>query len=148
MATSFSPRHTSGFQPVLLSRDDLHKSVFLQPVREYSNPGKIYLYQNNIYIVDTFKGIHVIDNSDPKTPTKIGFIHIPGCMDLSIRNNVLFADNAVDLVSIDLSNYPAITILNRINDVFPEPTPPGETTIPNEFTSRNRPANTIITGWE
>ena len=136
------------YTPVLLSREDLSRSVFNQAPQEYSSPGKIYVYNSLILIVDKYKGVHVINNSAPATPVKMGFIHIPGCMDVAVKEGVLFADNAVDLVSVDISTYPEITILDRVLNTFPEPTPPGMSYIPSEYSRWNRPRNTIIVGWE
>ena len=140
-------RSMTAYSPILMNKNDLAASVYNQPVREFDNPGKIYLYENMIFIVDNYRGIHVIDNHDPATPQKTGFIHIPGVMDLSVRNNVLFADNSIDLVSVDISNYPQIAVLDRKEDVFPEPTPPDLEWIPYAYSSSNRPLNTIIVGW-
>ncbi|MDP2423067.1 MAG: hypothetical protein U1C46_03020 [Bacteroidales bacterium] len=135
------------YQPLLLSRTDLAGSVFFQPARDFTNPGKIYLYGDTIFIVDLYKGIHVIDNSTPATPRKTSFIHIPGVMDLAVKKSVLYADNAVDLVAINLKVYPQISILDRVSDVFPEPTPPDLDYIPAVFSSNKRPKNTVIVGW-
>lgn len=147
----FSIRDTepeTQYRPVLLSRNDLPKSVFHQSAREFSLPGKIYLYGQWIFVVDQYTGIHVIDNTNPSAPVKSGFIHIPGVLDVAVRDSVLFADNAVDLVSINLRTYPGIQVLDRIRDVFPEPTPPDLNYIPASYASRNRPKNTVIVGWE
>lgn len=150
MGFSWEPdeRDYTKYKPILMKRSDLAESVFLQPVKDLSTPGKIYLYGNNIYIVDLYTGIHVIDNQNPADPQKTGFIHIPGVVDLSIRNNVLYADNATDLVSIDISNYPQISILDRVTDVFPEHTPPDLEWIPFAYSSQRRPENTVIVAWK
>ncbi len=145
---SSSARSQADYTPLLLSRDELKESVFFKSAQDFKNPGKIYVYNQYILIVDLFKGVHVIDNSTPESPFKTGFIHIPGCMDVAVRNDILYADNSVDLVAIDLSSYPEISVVSRIVDVFPEPTPPGSTSIPAEFSSRNRPKNTVIVGWK
>ncbi len=147
---SFEPvdQNASAYTPVLMKRTDLPASVFFQQEREFINPGKIYLYGNFIFIADLFKGIHVIDNSDPENPWKTGFIHIPGVMDLAIKDHVLFADNSIDLISVDISAYPQITVLNRVEDVFPEATPPDLDWIPWQFSKENRPPNTVIVAWE
>ncbi len=135
------------FTPLLIQKNDLAKSVFMQATQEFEEPGKIYLYGSEIYIVDKYRGIHVIDNKDSTNPTKTGFIHIPGVMDVAIRDSVLYADNAVDLVAIDLRNYPKTSVISRLTDVFPEPLPPDLNRIPSRFNPSNRPKNTIIVGW-
>ncbi len=139
----------SEYFPVLMERTELEKSVFVRETQEIKNTGKIYYKDNIIYLNELYKGIHVIDNSDPATPIIIAFINIPGCVDIVIKNNSLLADNAIDLVSIDLSNgVQNLTITSRVKNVFPESTPPDMDYIPSAFNHSNRPDNTIIVGWE
>jgi hypothetical protein len=147
MSTSWEPRIETHYEPILIKKSDLRASIHMQPVKEFTNTGKIYLYESNIYIVDLYTGIHVIDNSNPQAPVKNGFIYIPGVVDMAIRNNILYADNAIDLVAINLENYPQISVIDRIEDVFPEHTPPDLTWIPRNYTPYHRPVNTVITGW-
>lgn len=147
MGISFEPEDPTQYRPVLMKKSDLPASVFFQSVRDFENPGKIYLYHDRIFIVDLFRGIHVINNQDPRQPHKTGFIHLPGVMDLAIQNNVLFADNAIDLVAVDLQHYPELTVIDRKTAVFPEPAPPDLHYIPGRFTAQNRPPETVIVGW-
>lgn len=138
----------TNYEPVLLSRDDLKKSISKQDPREIATPGKIYLYSNKIFIVDNYKGVHVFDNTDHTQPKALGFIYAPGCIDVAIKDNVLYVDNAVDLVGINIENFPdTITIADRVSDVFPEPCPPDYDYIPYEFRNKNRPKNTVIVEW-
>jgi hypothetical protein len=63
-----------------MTRADLEKSVFYQPVgRNLEDPGKIYYKFPYIYVNEKYKGIHLINNSDPQNPVKEGFIVAPGC---------------------------------------------------------------------
>jgi hypothetical protein len=147
MSTSWEPRIVSHYEPILLKKPELQSSIFMQPAREFTNTGKIYLYSDKIFMVDLYTGIHIIDNSNPQSPQKTGFIYIPGVVDMAIRNNILYADNAVDLVAINLENYPQILVIDRVEDIFPEHTPPDLTYIPYQYTPRHRPLNTVIVGW-
>ena len=151
LLTAFSiepdDRDQTVYHPILMNKKDLRSSIFNQAPKEFVNPGKIYIYKNMIYIVDLFTGIHVINNTIPSDPQKTGFIYIPGVMDLAIKDDVLFADNSVDLVSINISNYPQIDILDRKEDVFPEPTPPDLPWIPWAYSAHRRPAGTVIVAW-
>jgi hypothetical protein len=138
----------SEYYPVLMERGELEKSVFFRETQEIETTGKIYYKNNFIYLNELYKGIHVIDNTNPEAPVNIGFINIPGCIDIAIKGNSLLADNAIDLVSIDLSNsVQNLTVTNRIRNVFPESTPPDLDYIPYIFNHNNRPENTIIVGW-
>lgn len=147
---SFSEPESSltRYKPLLMKKAELIKSVFNEEAREFKTPGKIYIYSDRIFIVDLFSGVHVINNQDPGSPYREGFIHIPGVVDVAIQDNVLFADNAVDLVSVDISLYPQIVILDRVEDVFPEHTPPDLQWIPWSYSKENRPADTVIVRWE
>ncbi|MFW6222216.1 MAG: hypothetical protein ACOC3T_01255 [Bacteroidota bacterium] len=142
------PFISTEFDPILMDRQSLNESVFFQTSRQVENPGKIYLYNHLILINEKYEGVHIIDNSNPAEPTNLGFISIPGCIDMAVQNGVLFADNAVDLVAVDIINVPEITIRDREVNIFPEHTPPDLDYIPSEFSSRNRPENTVIVGWK
>ena len=65
-------------------------------------------------------GVHVIDNTDPYSPQRIRFLQIPGCRDVAIRGNLLYADNVTDLVVIDISDLNDIALLNRVEGLYPE----------------------------
>lgn len=139
----------SEFFPVLMQRTDLEKSVFYRNAQTINEVGKLYYKDNFIFLNEKFKGIHVIDNSNPSSPENVGFINIPGCIDIAIKRNTLYADNAVDLVAIDLSgNLSALNVTERVKNVFPEPTPPDLDFIPYNFSISERPEGTIIVGWE
>ena len=84
-------------------------------------------------MVETFEGVHVFDNTDPKAPKRLGFIAILGCVDLAVKNNLLYADNSVDLVVIDIANIDNIKVINRVREVFPEPFPPNLNYIPSHI---------------
>ena len=148
-ASSYEFYNPSDYYPILMERSELEKSVFVRDNQEIVNPGKIYYKDNYIYLNEKFKGIHVIDISNPASPERIAFINIPGCIDIAIKNNSLFADNAIDLVSIDLSDrVQSLNVSKRVKNVFSESTPPDLDYIPAAFNHSNRPANTIIVAWK
>ena len=148
-SSSYEFYNPSDYYPVLMVRSELEKSVFVRDIQDIVNPGKIYYKDNFIYLNEKYKGIHVIDNTDPSNPVETAFINIPGCIDIAIKNNSLLADNAIDLVSIDLSNgVQNLKVTKRVKNVFPECTPPDLDYIPSVFNHINRPDNTIIVGWK
>jgi hypothetical protein len=67
---------------------------------------------------DKYRGIHVIDNSNPENPQKISFIEIAGNVDISIKDDILYADSIMDLMIFDISNINGITIVNRLENVL------------------------------
>jgi hypothetical protein len=60
----------------------------------------------------------VIDNSNPSNPVFVSFIKIPGNGDMSIRNNVLYADSYTDLVALDISDPADAKEISRVENVF------------------------------
>ncbi len=104
--------------PITMSVTDFKNSVDIVAPRPINESGKIYAYQNYIFVNDKYKGVHVIDNSDPSSPQKISFIKIAGNVDISIKGNFLFADSLTDLIVLDISEINAIRIVNRMEDVL------------------------------
>ena len=138
----------SKFQPILMTRTQLEKSIGSQSPRDFINPGKIYTKGSYIFINEKYKGIHVINNQNPASPQKVGFISVPGSIDIAVKGNSLYADNAIDLVAIDITDINNISVTGREKNVFPELLPPDVNEIPTKYTADKRPENTIIIGWE
>lgn len=80
--------------------------------------GKIYLYKDYLFINEPNKGIHIYDNANPSSPKALGFIPIVGNFDLGVQNDLLYADNIVDLITIDISNISKPVLIDRQKDVF------------------------------
>lgn len=151
LLASFSDRSTSYVEtqyiPVLINRTELETSIHSIDQQPLIKIGKIYTKDGYIFISQQYKGIHVIDNRDPANPLNIQFITIPGCMDMAIKGNSMYVDNATDLVTLDLSTLPNIQVTSRIPNVFPELLPPDLSYIPSVFSMENRPKNTVIIEW-
>lgn len=96
-------RQVYEYKPVYKDLSDIRTIEFQSP-REIENPGKIYVYDRYLMVNEIDKGIHIIDNSNQSNPKPIGFYAIEGNRDLAVKNDVLYADNYVDLLSIDISN--------------------------------------------
>jgi hypothetical protein len=80
--------------------------------------GKIYAYQNYIFVNDVNQGFHVIDNQNPSSPQSIAFIKLEGNYDISIKDNKLYADSYGDLVIFDISDINNITLATRIENAI------------------------------
>ncbi len=137
----------SEYKPLLMPYDQLQNSVAFKEKRELKDPGKIYYNGGYIFVNERYKGVHVINNQDPANPQNIGFIQVPGCLDMAMKGNVLYVDNAIDLVTIDLSDPANPQVSSRTKGVFRETTPPDGGTLGTEYTKENRPANTVIVEW-
>jgi len=104
--------------PLVMNKTEFRNSVEIQSPRRIEESGKIYAYNNYIFVNDEFKGIHVIDNTDPSSPHAISFVKIPGNVDISIKNDYMYADSSTDLVVFDISDIDNIKVIGRLEDVF------------------------------
>lgn len=104
--------------PQVISKTEFRTSVAVQEPQAIHKAGKIYTYGTYIFINDKFEGVHVIDNSNPSSPQAIAYIKIPGNEDISVKNNYLYADSAIDLLVFDISDINAIQLVQRLEDVF------------------------------
>ncbi|MBC3757946.1 hypothetical protein H7U19_05995 [Hyunsoonleella sp. SJ7] len=104
--------------PEIMSKSQFRKSVDILPPQPIQTPGKIYAYSDYLFVNDINKGVHIIDNTNPKFPKAIKYLTIPGNEDISVKNNFLYADSATDLVVFDLSDINGIKMVERLEDVF------------------------------
>ena len=91
------------YTPVYMTMTQLH-DIKTEDAKALEKPGKIYFYNNFIFINEVNKGIHIIDNTDPANPQNISFLNIPANRDMSIQGNNLYADNGADLITLDISD--------------------------------------------
>ena len=131
--------------PVYMSYDALRSAVKMSAARDLNTPGKIYFKDQYIFVNERMKGVHVYDVSDPANPQNKGFIEIPGNVDIAIKDNILYADSYVDLVSIDISSLAAIKEVGRVQKIFPYTLPVYDTNYPVAQLDETKG---IVTGWE
>lgn len=115
-------------EPVYLSYTDFRESVKVAGQQELLKPGKIYTYNNYLFINELRKGIHVFDNTNPSSPRNLAFIEIPGNVDIVVKNNILYADSYIDLVAIDITDPARPKEAGRLKSVFPYSVPPYDKT--------------------
>ncbi len=106
-----------GMAPVYISATDFSKVKSIAP-QPYENLGKIVSVGSYIFINEKEKGIHVIDNSDPSNPKNIRFFSIPGNLEFTIDGNILYADNSIHLLVIDISDINKIKVVNYIENLY------------------------------
>ena len=131
--------------PIYMSYDELRTSIKQVEAKELEATGKIYFKDNFIFIINPLQGIHIIDNSDPSNPTNTTFIEIPGCIDMAAKDNILYVDSYVDLVSLDISDITNIQQVDRISDVLPYTLPPYDENYPIAFIDHELG---VVIGWE
>lgn len=107
-----------GYAPVYQATTAV-KSVSTSAAKNTSSPGKIYAYKTFIYQNDVNNGIHIIDNSNPASPKKVGYINIPFSTEVAVKGDFLYSNNLDDLVVFDISKPAEPKLVNRVADVFP-----------------------------
>lgn len=133
------PMRYGDWTPYFMTRTDLEASVrWAEGPRVMTNTGKIWLAGDLIFVVERYRGVHVIDNSDPVNPKKSKFLMAPGCVDVAVKGKMIYLDNAVDLVAFDLE---AGSVTDRERDYFsPPPSPDGHIYRGND--------KMILVGWK
>jgi hypothetical protein len=118
------------------------ESIKSQDATAIAATGKIAISGNYIFISEPYKGIHVIDNSDPSHPKNASFINLPGNEDIAIADNTLYADAFGDLVTFDITNPLNAVAKNFATNVFPD-----HSIYYTDGTYTNPDAINVIVGW-
>jgi hypothetical protein len=112
---------TDFFEPILMTREEFENSVgYGQPI-PIDKAGKIYVKDHIVLINELHKGFHVYNYQNPENPQAIGFIKVPGATDVAIRADMIYINQAVDLLSISYNNtLTSIQVQHRNKNVFPQ----------------------------
>ena len=132
-------------EPVYLSYKEFREAVKIESTHSLTKPGKIYYKDNYLFINEIMKGIHIYNNTNPAAPQYVGFITIPGNVDMVIRGNMMYADSYIDLVGIDISNPANAREVARVKSVFPYSVPPYET---NNRLGQIDDTKGVVVDWE
>jgi hypothetical protein len=136
------------YTPVFMDRTEMEKAVKIEAAQPLREPGKIYLYGKYILVNEKYKGIHVIDNTDPSAPQNLAFLHIDGCIDIAMKNNVLYADNAIDLIALKTTdNFASVQVTERVKNIFPELQSPDGYWSPY-YLDQFRPKNAVLVAFK
>ncbi len=106
------------FDPIFMSIDDVRQPVEQGAPQALKTPGKIYFFNDYILINEQREGIHIIDNADPSNPSNVSFLKIPGNFDMTIRDNKMYVDNAMDMLVLDVSDINNIAPISRTENAF------------------------------
>ncbi len=97
------------------SNSELRASAIeLQAPQKLHQPGKIYVKDDMLLINEMGKGIHVVYNENPADPKKVAFVKIPGNIDVAMKGDIIYADNYMDLVTLNTKTGS----INRVKGVF------------------------------
>jgi len=142
------PTTISAYKPILVDRKTLATTVTFEKATDLNKPGKICISSNFVFITEPFLGVHVFDNSDPSKPVNLGLIRVLGVQNIDIKGNTLFADNATDIIAIDISNPTIPVVKTRLENIIPNPGIPDGKTLDDPVSAATWPANTVVVGWE
>lgn len=144
-----TPPPTTNYTPVYIERIDLETSIRTLAPKPIKTASKIITINDLILIVNQYKGIHIINNSTIQSPENISYIVIPGVKDIACRDGIIYANSAIDLIAIDISNIQkGIKVIDRKMNYFEEPLPP-DIEYGIRFIAPNRPTETsILMAWE
>lgn len=133
-----------GYRPIYMSYEAV-RQVTPQGPRSLKHPGKIYVRGNYLFINEPGEGIHIINNMNPANPQPLAFVAIPGNGDMAVKGNVLYADNATDLITLDISNPQQVLVLNRVENAFPANAYPTQTGVRFQCVDQSKG---VVVGWE
>lgn len=105
-------------RPITMSKAEFKNSIDIVAPVPMGESGKIYVYADYIFVNEKYRGVHVLDNKDPRAPKKMAFIKIPGNVDISVKGDYLYADSITDLVVLDISDMNNIKQVNRLENVL------------------------------
>lgn len=108
------------YQPIFKSIQAVRANVKSNAPQKIAKPGKLYIKGNFIFLNEIEKGIHIIDNTNPAIPQNIGFIDIPGNVDIAVKGNILYADLYSDLVTIDIGDPLHVVPKSFVDYAFPQ----------------------------
>ena len=97
---------------------DIRNSVEVTSARQTQSDGKVYVAENYIFYIAKEEGVHIFDNSNPASPQNVAFINIEGVHDIAVKGNRLYADNYIDLVVFDISNFSDISVVQTLPNAF------------------------------
>lgn len=107
------------YEPVNISLAAVRSAFAALPLKNLESPGKIYIYGKYLLVNEIKKGVHIFDNSNPASPNNIAFLNIPGNVDIAVKNNILYADNYMDLLALDISDPANARLITRMEEVIP-----------------------------
>ncbi len=107
------------WEPVYQFPDEFRQPISPEGPRTLQQPGKIYVFGDVLFVGERQEGIHLIDNRDPAAPVKLAFLPIKGNTDMAVKDGILYANNHMDLVAIDIASPLEPKYIGRTNDVFP-----------------------------
>lgn len=138
-------------EPIFMPEDEFRNSLAITVAQPIGETGTICSYDGYIFLSNPEKGIHIIDNRDPKAPQNVAYINLLGNQDIYIKNQTLYANAFVDFVWFDISNPATPEWKGRLENAFPDALP----MIDNNFIidhdmvfGKENTGKGIVVGWK
>ena len=132
------------YRPIYSSFEAVRNIQTLAP-RSIRQAGKIYIKDGFLFVNEIGSGIHIVDNRNPEKPIKLSFISIPGSRELAVKDSILYADNAVDLVALNVADPTNVRLVKRIENAYPVTTYPPMRNVRFECPESGKG---LVVGWQ
>lgn len=131
------------YEPIIMDRALFESSVEVLTARNIEKSGKIYVFEGNLFINEKLEGFHIFNNQNPSNPTNSAFLNVPGATDVSIIDDVLYINQATDLIAVTIDpGTNEATVVKRIINTFPP------LRSPDGLLAFDIPDNSVVIGWQ
>ena len=91
--------------PVTISWNELRGDINPNYGNEsvLTRSGKIHVKDEHLFVMDSLRGVHIFDQTDPQHPIRLVFIPVIGATDISLQGDYVYVNSFTDLVGIDYS---------------------------------------------
>ena len=110
------------YVPIYKTIEEFTDSIFFTSPKEIVETGKIYFYNDYLFIGQPKKGVHIFDLSKGGDPINIKYLNIPGNVDITIKNGIVYADVYNALVTFKIDDaLEEVTLIDIDKEVFEYP---------------------------
>jgi len=145
VSCSNKENEVTGYAPVYGDLSEI-KNVSLTAAQSVENGGKVYVWEDLLYQVETGKGIHITDISDPAAPEQKAFIKIAGAQEVAVKDGLIYTNSLNDLVILKIENN-QLQIVKRMPASFEELFSPVLPPERGPFECPDKMKGTVI-GWQ
>ncbi len=137
----------SAYKPLLMPADQFVNAIHLTGAQTPDTVGKLAKLGDYLLAMETYYGLHIFNIADSGSMTNENFLFVPGIIDFEVKDSIIYANSATDLVTFKFYDANNIEVLNRQPNVFYELLPPDHRQPNPLFVQGNRPENTVIVAW-
>lgn len=104
--------------PLKIDKSKIIEQTIVTEPTELVSPGKIFVYNQYLFISERSNGVHIYENSSPENPVNLKFLQIPGNVDIAVEGDYLYADSFKDLLVYNIADPTNPVLVERIENVF------------------------------